>query len=310
MSDEEGGFGMRRLCSVLVMSCWVAAGCAPAGSAAVDGPATGKLPGANGGAQAGESTRPPVAGTGSPGGAAGARSTGRAPSSEAGRAAAGVGAVAAGAPGAGAAGAVGAVGGPAAQSDGSLFPIKTGNSWTFRTTKGTELGEKTQTVGELQKVGGDGPMSGVMAYLMVTTKDDGMDKTESWQAEVEGKIIRYRERSYAAADGQLELEEYWDPYKLRVDGTQLTVGSTYTEEYNETKVMAGAAPMTAVSSDAWRVVAVDEMVTVPAGTFSAVVIEKIGGTSTKRYWFARGVGKVKEQSGAQLEELTSYKVMP
>jgi hypothetical protein len=36
----------------------------------------------------------------------------------------------------------------------------------------------------------------------------------------------------------------------------------------------------------------------------------MGGTSTKRYWFVRGVGKVKEQSGAQLEELTSYKVEP
>jgi hypothetical protein len=58
------------------------------------------------------------------------------------------------------------------------------------------------------------------------------------------------------------------------------------------------------------VVAVEEMVTVPAGTFSAVVIEKVGGTSTKRYWFARGVGKVKEQSGTQVEELTEYKLMP
>ena len=62
--------------------------------------------------------------------------------------------------------------------------------------------------------------------------------------------------------------------------------------------------------DTWRVVALDEMVTVPAGTFSAVVIEKVGGTSTKRYWFARGVGKVKEQSGTQLEELKSYMLMP
>ena len=299
---------MRQLCSVLLMSCWLAAGCAPAASDAVDDAhaATGQPPEASGGAAAGQTARPQVAGRSSPGGAAGAQSAGKTAVPEAGRAAAGVGAVAAGASGAGA----GTAGSLAAHSDGSLFPIKTGNSWTFRTTKGTETGEKTQTVGELQKVGGEGPMSGVMAYLMVTTKGDGMDKTESWQAEVEGRIVRYRERSYAATDGQLELEEYWDPYKLRIDGKQLTVGAAYTEEYSETKLMAGAAPVTAVSSDAWRVVAVNEMVTVPAGTFSAVVIEKVGGTSTKRYWFARGVGKVKEQSGAQLEELMRYKLMP
>jgi hypothetical protein len=66
----------------------------------------------------------------------------------------------------------------------------------------------------------------------------------------------------------------------------------------------------AMSTDAWKVVAIGEMVTVPAGTFSAVVIEKVGGTSTKRYWFARGVGKVREQSGSQIEELTGYMVMP
>ena len=48
-------------------------------------------------------------------------------------------------------------------------------------------------------------------------EDDGMDKTESWQAEIDGKVVRYRERAYS------------------------------------------------------------EMVTVPAGTFSAVVIEKVGG---------------------------------
>ncbi|HET8932788.1 MAG TPA: hypothetical protein VFN67_05075 [Polyangiales bacterium] len=199
---------------------------------------------------------------------------------------------------------------PAATSDGSLFPLKIGNAWTFRTTKGAEVGTKIQTVGALEMVGGRGPMSAAMAYRMVTTKDDGMDKTESWQAELEGRIVRYREKSYAAANGELEIEEHWEPYKLRVDGTQLTPGATYTEEYKETKLVAGAVPATATSTDTWRVVAVEEMVTVPAGTFSAVVIEKVGGTSTKRYWFARGVGKVKEQSGTQVEELTEYKLMP
>ena len=297
---------MRRLSSVLVMSCWVAAGCAPATSEA-GGSAADVRPEANGGAAAGRSAPQPSAVAG----AAGARD--RADNSLAEpRAAAGGGAVAAGASGgaAGASGASAVVDMPKVDSNGSLFPIKTGNSWTFRTTKGTETGEKIQTVGELQKVGGEGPMSAAMAYLMVTTKDDRMDKTESWQAEVDGKIVRYRERSYAAADGQLELEEHWDPYKLRIDGTQLAVGATYTEEYSETKLMVGAAPVTATSSDTWRVVAVDEMVTVPAGTFSAVVIEKVGGTSTKRYWFVRGIGKVKEQSGTQLEELTRFEVMP
>lgn len=300
---------MRRLCSVLVLSWW-AASCAPATSDSVSNPSSGSPE-----AGSGVIAMPSVAGTSAPAsGAAGARDTGpltqvELPRATAGSAApiAGVGGAEAGA--AGASGALANAGAPAAQSDGSLFPLNTGNSWTFRTTKGTEVGEKTQTVGVMQQVGGSGPMSSAMAYLMLTTKNDGSDKTESWQAELEGKIVRYRELSYGS-NGQVELEEHWEPYKLRIDGTQLTVGTTYTESYNETKIMTGAAPTTAVSMDTWRVVALDEMVTVPAGTFSAVVIEKVGGTSTKRYWFARGVGKVKEQSGTQLEELKSYMLMP
>ena len=197
-----------------------------------------------------------------------------------------------------------------APGEGSLFPLETGNTWSFRTTKGSEIGMKTQSVGALERVGGTGPKAATMAYKMSTTKDDGLDKTESWQAEVDGRIVRYRERAYSATNGALELEEHWDPYKLRIDGTQLTVGTTYTEQYRETKLVDGAAPATAMSMDTWRVVSVNEMVTVPAGTFSTVVIEKVGGTSTKRYWFARGVGKVKEQSGSQMEELTSYMVRP
>jgi len=215
---------------------------------------------------------------------------------------------AAGAAAGASAGAAGAA--PAPSGEGSLFPIKTGNSWSFRTTKGSEIGNKTQTVGALEMVGGTGPKSATMAFKMVTTKDDAMDKTESWQMELEGKIVRYRELAYAPSGGAVELEEHWDPYKLRIDGTQLTVGSAYTETYRETKIMGGAAPVTANSMDTWKVVSVNESVTVPAGTFSAVVIEKVGGTSTKRYWFVRGIGKVKEQSGNQIEELTSYMVKP
>jgi hypothetical protein len=43
---------------------------------------------------------------------------------------------------------------------------------------------------------------------------------------------------------------------------------------------------------------------VPAGTFDAIVLRKVGG-SEKRYWYVRGVGKVKE-TGGQVEELVSW----
>ena len=52
-------------------------------------------------------------------------------------------------------------------------------------------------------------------------------------------------------------------------------------------------------------------VTVPAGTFTAVYIQKVSATggSAKTYWYVPGVGKVKELGG-QLEELVSYSLAP
>ena len=61
--------------------------------------------------------------------------------------------------------------------------------------------------------------------------------------------------------------------------------------------------------DPWTVDAVSQMVTVPAGTFRAIVLTKAGGSSLKTYWYVPGVGKVKE-TGGQTEELVSYEVRP
>lgn len=207
----------------------------------------------------------------------------------------------------GGSGQAGSGGAPA--TDGSYFPLATGNSWTFRVTEAGVVTMKTQTIGALEMVGGSGPNKDKMAYRAVTEKDDGGDETVSWQAEVDGKIVRYREQSFMASTGDLELEEHWDPYKLRVDATEarLMTGVMWTETYSETKLPVGMAPATATESDTWRVIATSESVTVPAGTFDALVIEKTGGTP-KRYWFVRGVGKVKE-TGTQTEELQSYEVM-
>jgi hypothetical protein len=198
--------------------------------------------------------------------------------------------------------------GPGPSADGSFFPFAVGNRWTFRVTEDGAVTTKTQTIGELEPVGGIGPNKDTMAYRATTAKDDGGDETVSWQAEVDGKIVRYREQSFAASTGELEIEEHWAPYKLRVDSAKarLMTGATWTETYSETKQKKGKAPSIDMASDTWRVVAGVESVTVPAGTFTALVIEKTGGTP-KRYWFVRGIGKVKE-TGTKTEELESYDV--
>jgi hypothetical protein len=57
-----------------------------------------------------------------------------------------------------------------------------------------------------------------------------------------------------------------------------------------------------------------ESVTVPAGTFSAVVVESqfvsFGTAGTSTIWFVEGVGAVKTVTGGIVEELVSSTLLP
>jgi hypothetical protein len=122
-------------------------------------------------------------------------------------------------------------------------------------------------------------------------------------------VVRYREQSFHAGTGELELEEHWDPYKLHFDGSleHTMAGASWLESYEETKIASDAPEETQPQRERWTVDSPEEEVTVPAGTFRAVVVVKAGGGNPKTYWYVRGVGKVKE-TGGQTEELVDYKV--
>lgn len=173
------------------------------------------------------------------------------------------------------------------------------------------LWTKTTTVGALQAVGGTGPAKALMANAVITTKGtNGNDETRSWQVLQGERVVRYREQSFGAATGALQQEEYWEPHKIHIDWSaeRLLTGATWTETYEETKLPVGGSPSVTPVEDSWRCVAAAESVTVPAGTFTAVVFEKTSGSGTKKtYYYARGVGKLKEV-GVQTEELVSFSV--
>ena len=196
-------------------------------------------------------------------------------------------------------------------SDKPYLPWTVGNTWTYRVTNGGEVTTKVVTIEEEEAVGGSGPHAEDMALRVVTKKGES-DQTISWQARDGDRVLRYREQSFHATTGELELEEHWDPYKLHFDGTveHTAAKASWLESYDETKIHAkDGSEETAASRDRWVVDSPEEEVTVPAGTFRAVVVQKAGGSDVKTYWYVRGVGKVKE-TGGQTEELVSYEVSP
>ena len=193
-----------------------------------------------------------------------------------------------------------------------LLPLTTGNRWTYLVTDSTGSTMKTQTVMLEEPVGGSGPNASTMAFRMVTKKGvGGTDETISWQARTGTRVVRYREQSFGAMSGQLELEEHWAPHKLRVDESpnHTVMGASWLEIDQETKLPVGGTPTSAEVRDRWTVTAERQSVTVQGQSYEVMIVSKAGG-SEKTYWWARGIGKVKEIGPNQTEELMSYVVAP
>jgi hypothetical protein len=219
-------------------------------------------------------------------------------------------------------------GGPMTTS-GPWVPLKVGNRWTYTVTDiDGSVSAKVQGVTAQTVVGGTGPSAAKMAYKLVTgDKFDDKNGDVSYQDWVDSRLVRYREISIGGSSGATKKEEHYDPARLRIDDTEehRSKGASWPESYLTVEIDTpsadadagapdgGAGVITTMDQtvDIWNVVGVDETVTVPMGTFKALVVQRIGnsGASDKTFWFVRGIGKVKETGvGDQTEVLSDYEI--
>jgi hypothetical protein len=201
--------------------------------------------------------------------------------------------------------------GGVAMGTGRYLPLKVNSTWMYKVTDPATLvvATKTHKVEALELVGGMKPT--VMAFR-VRESTVGAGSSLSWQEDRTTSIVRHREQTIDAA-GVIKREEWYGPYRLRVDesAAHTVKGATWMETYNETQIPMGMPAVTTPRIDTWAVEATDEVVTVPAGTFRCLRVHRVGqmtatGIVDKTYWFARGVGKVKEIGGSGNEDLLSY----
>jgi hypothetical protein len=188
--------------------------------------------------------------------------------------------------------------------------LVTGESWTYRVTDSNNVRTaKTQTVGAEEDIGGE--LAGTTAFRLTTVKGTtGQGMTISWQQDTGSGIVRLREQDDS---GGTTTDEYYMPLRHRIDesAAHIVPGAAWDESYTEEVYTdGGTVPTTADKTEHWTVIADDETVTVPAGTFCTLHLHRtsmVGGVdgSDKEYWFARGVGKVKERGAGQTEELES-----
>lgn len=163
------------------------------------------------------------------------------------------------------------------------------------------------------------------AFLLEDEEDAQGERSSSTMIVRGTQVLRVYKEVHVA--GQLAFMTSYDPGFLRYDEAWLHVDDNSKLSYDSTQdcVMASTASKCApgavrveTTTHTFKVLSMHTEVTVAAGTFDTIEIERTnlgdptldGDEETKRYWYAPGVGKVREedQQTFATEELTTYAI--
>lgn len=191
---------------------------------------------------------------------------------------------------------------------GRYLPWSAGAVWSYKLTDPdgilpAQTGQLTTLTGPVD-VGG--PLAGTMALVAHTDQMVGSkDVYEAVQGDLD---VRYR-TDFFDDNHTLTDTEYDAPYRLKLDESpaHTAANAAWSVTFTETATPAGGQPTTRTRTDQWRVINPAEQLTVIAGTYTTLHVRRTSSSgSIQDYWYARGVGKVKETGGGQDEELESY----
>jgi len=195
----------------------------------------------------------------------------------------------------------------AASASGRFLPLAVGAAWSWQVTDALGvMWTKDATVEAYEPA----PGSGAMSYRIRTT--DASEVELSWQEDTGTAVRRLAEDLTDLVTGAPLHDYLYLPHKMRLDEdpVHLVASATWIDSYDETDTDYSIG-MTATTTKMyrWTVEAESEAVTVPAGTFDCLRVHRVGLATAydKTFFFARGVGKVKEIGGTTpTEELVAY----
>lgn len=197
---------------------------------------------------------------------------------------------------------------PDAGTKPSLFPTAVGNRWVYKVVTAEGItAEKTQVVT------GTTTVDGALAYRFETLRADEKT-TRSVQLIRDGKLFRSGEEELRL-DGSVRARYRFVPPALRIDSNLVKTGDTYVDTHVEEELDAnGTLIRRDERTDTYVVEDGADLVDVPAGNIECVRVRRTrlhatGGELVKTFWYAFGIGKVKELGG-QTEELVRFEAAP
>lgn len=191
----------------------------------------------------------------------------------------------------------------------SLYPLVEGAQWTYlvTTTGGQILKMDSMQAHEIT-------WNGSKAWEIVDEPND----EGKWNVSVLmriGDLIARVHREEMVDENKVAIIDY-DPGFVRVSEAWITPGIMEELLYERTAYDGeGQNPDVEARGHTFEVLAVDEEVTVPAGTFDCVKIERVRTVGAESgalvwYWYAPGIGKVREERPIEMEieELVSVSI--
>jgi hypothetical protein len=183
------------------------------------------------------------------------------------------------------------------------LPYEVGMTWTYQVTDLETGARKTkdQSLDETLEHPTHGPV-----IVQTTGKLAGSTRS---LLRVSGDRVERLEQEDLDATGAVETTTTYDPPQIRIDESadRVVAGATWQESYVETVVEPGAAPEMVANTDSWEVIGDGVECESPLGRFECLHLRRTrteGGVAIKDFFFARGVGKIRETGDNQTEELT------
>jgi hypothetical protein len=183
-------------------------------------------------------------------------------------------------------------------------PLVDGSWWRYAHSDWTERVDLTAT-----------SVDGEPAFTMVDSPNPSDRlRSDSVIASVEGRVVRLTKEEFLVGTGDTETLMSSVTYgvgftRFNEDWANQPVGYKETPEYERVETPPGQAPrLPEQRRHTFEVLSLSEQVTTGSGTFDCIVIQRtkdwqaeedgvdLSDAQTKRFWFARGVGKVQERN--------------
>ncbi len=181
-----------------------------------------------------------------------------------------------------------------------LAPLETGDLWTYRITDPvTGVFEKHVEV--------LGPAAVPESSTAIAVRDvEPTNEEQSWVDVQDGFLVRHREEDRKS--GVLVRVTTWTPGAPKTLAVLAETGFNAQITVTENEWHPDGTISTKNPIYAFAVVATGVVVTVPAGTYTCIQLERqrLDKLEPKRtYWLSPGVGKVREE-GERIEELVDF----